>query len=128
MKRVSTSIIGLGIVGGILSFAWSADHFPLYGLSFLPFGIRIFFILDAVLSIIAGVLFILAFRLFTVKIIYLLEIVYWWINYLLLTLTRVLPAPLIGKPLPVTTGPALIAFILDILLIIVSTALYIFIS
>ncbi|QIW24003.1 hypothetical protein EWF20_07455 [Sulfolobus sp. S-194] len=128
MKRVSTSIIGVGIVGGILSFAWSADHFPLYGLSFLPLGIRIFFVLDAVISIIAGVLFILVFRLFTLKIIYLLEIVYWWINYLLLTLTRVLPAPLIGKPLPVTTGPALIAFILDILLVIVSTVLYIFIS
>ena len=128
MKRASISVIGLGIVSGILSFAWSADHFPLYNLSFLPLGIRVFFVFDSILSIVAGILFILAFRLFTVKIIYLLQVVYWWINYLLLTLTRVLPAPLIGRPLPATTGPALIAFVLDILLIITSTALYIMIQ
>ncbi|BFH74095.1 hypothetical protein SJAV_20390 [Sulfurisphaera javensis] len=127
MKRASTAIIGLGAITGILSFAWSADHFPLYNLSFLPFGIRIFFVLDSVLSIVAGILFILSFRLFTIKIIYLLEVVYWWINYLLLTLTRVFPAPLIGKPLPTTTGPALIAFVLDILLIILSTVFYLMI-
>ncbi|WP_338604457.1 hypothetical protein V6M85_06475 [Sulfolobus tengchongensis] len=128
MPRTSVSLLILGIVAGILSFAWTADHLPLYNISFLPIGIRVFFLFDAILSIIAGILFILSFRLFFVKIIYLLEVVYWWINYLLLSLTRILPAPIIGRPLPVTTGPALIAFILDALLIVLSTVLYIFIS
>lgn len=128
MPRVSTFILGISIVSGILSFVWAADHIPLYNFVFLPFAIRAFFIFDAALSIVSGILFILSFRLITIKILYLLEVIYWWINYLLLTLTRVLPAPIIGKPLPVTTGPALIAFVLDILLIIFSTILYIMIN
>ncbi|BDC17539.1 hypothetical protein [Acidianus sp. HS-5] len=113
----------VGIVGGVLSFIWAYDHIPLYNLSFLPYGIRAFFVIDSVISILAGVVMILLFKLAYIKILYILNLVYWWINYLLLTLTRVLPAPLIGKPLPNTGGPALIAFILDILLIIVSTVI-----
>lgn len=128
MPRVSIASLGIGIVSGILSFAWAADHLPLYGLTFLPLPIRIFFVLDSIISIIAGILFILSFRIFTIKIIYLLEVIYWWINYLLLTTTRIFPAPIVGRPLPATTGPALIAFILDILLIILSTTLYILIN
>ncbi|QGA53195.1 hypothetical protein GFS03_00560 [Sulfolobus sp. E5-1-F] len=128
MPRVSISLLVLGVVAGIISFAWTADHLPLYSFRILPFGIRAFFLFDAILSIISGILFILSFRLFSLKIIYLLEVIYWWINYLLLTLTRVLPAPLVGRPLPVTTGPALIAFILDIMLIILSTTLYILVT
>ncbi|AOL16782.1 hypothetical protein BFU36_08770 [Sulfolobus sp. A20] len=125
MTQVSRLSLVLSIIAGILSFAWAFVHIPLYNISFLPFGIRVFFLADGVLAIIAGILFILLFRLVTLKIIYIIEIVYWWINYLLLTLTRILPAPIIGRPLPVTTGPALIAFILDILLIIMSTLIYI---
>ncbi|QXJ31241.1 hypothetical protein [Saccharolobus shibatae] len=128
MPRVSVSLLVVGVIAGIVSFAWTADHLPLYNFRILPFGIRAFFLFDAILSIIAGIFFILSFRLFSLKIIYLLEVIYWWINYLLLTLTRVLPAPLVGRPLPVTTGPALTAFILDIILIILSTTLYIFIT
>ena len=128
MARITAVLLGLGVVAGILSFIWSAIHIPLYNLPFLPTPIRVFFALDGVISIIAGVLFILSFRLFTVKVIYLLEVIYWWINYLLLTVTRVFPAPIINRPLPVTTGSALYAFILDILLIIFSTVLYLFIS
>ncbi|AAK42815.1 hypothetical protein SULI_02600 [Saccharolobus solfataricus] len=128
MPRVSISLLALGVVAGIASFAWTADHLPLYSIRFLPYSIRAFFLFDSILAIIAGILFILSFRLFTLKIIYLLEVIYWWINYLLLTLTRVFPAPLIGRPLPVTTGPALIAFVLDIILIILSTTIYIFLT
>ncbi|ACP49860.1 conserved hypothetical protein [Sulfolobus islandicus Y.N.15.51] len=128
MPKISISLLALGVVAGIISFAWAADHLPLYNVRFLPFGLRAFFAFDSILAIVAGILFILSFRLFALKIIYLLEVIYWWVNYLLLTLTRVLPAPLVGRPLPVTTGPALIAFVLDIILIILSTTLYILVS
>ncbi|MDT7902214.1 MAG: hypothetical protein RRE78_10065 [Acidianus sp.] len=113
----------LGVVGGILSFIWAYDHFPLYNISLLPYGIRLFFVIDSVIAIVAGIIMIMIFKLAYIKILYLLNLVFWWINYLLLTLTRVLPAPLIGKPLPCTGGPTLIAFILDVLLIIVSTVI-----
>ncbi|EWG06805.1 MAG: Hypothetical Protein ASUL_07524 [Candidatus Aramenus sulfurataquae] len=77
------------------------------------------------MAIVAGVLFILTFKLLAFKFVYALELVYWWANYLLLGLTRVLPAPFVGRPLPITTGPALTAFVLDVLLIIVATYIFI---
>ncbi|QXJ34260.1 hypothetical protein [Saccharolobus shibatae] len=105
MPRVSVSLLVVGVIAGIVSFAWTADHLPLYNFRILPFGIRAFFLFDAILSIIAGLLFILSFRLFSLKIIYLLEVIYWWINYLLLTLTRVLPAPLVGTTCFASNSP-----------------------
>jgi hypothetical protein len=80
---------------------------------------------DALLAIIAGILFILTFKLLVFKFVYALELVYWWANYLLLGLTRVLPVPLVGRPLPFTTGTALTAFVLDVLLIVVATYIFV---
>jgi len=45
------------------------------------------------------------------------------VNYLLLTESRVYPAPVLGKPLPAVNSYVIFTFGLDILLIVVLTAL-----
>lgn len=127
MTITRRSLLSFGIVGGVLSFVWAFMHLQLVTSPFLPSAYKSFFLFDSILAIVAGILLILTFRLASFKIIYILELVYWWINYLLLSLTRILPAPLLGKPLPITSGPALYAFILDILLIILTTYIYLLI-
>ncbi len=126
MPEVRTDRLIVGVIGGVLSFVWAYVHLQLWVSPEVPPPFRTFFLIDSVLAIIAGAILLLTFKLFALKVLYVLELVFWWTNYLLLGLTRVLPAPLVGKPLPVTTGPALTAFVLDVILIVVVT--YVFLS
>lgn len=125
MAKVRTTSMSIGIVSGILALIWAYVHLQLVTNPFVPAPFKTFFLFDSILAIVAGILLILTFRLASFQFLYILELVYWWVNYLLLSLTRVLPAPLIGRPLPVTSGPALYAFVLDIILIILITYLFI---
>ncbi|MCY0860007.1 MAG: hypothetical protein OWQ54_06200 [Sulfolobaceae archaeon] len=125
MPKIKTTSLSIGIIAGIVAFIWAYIHLQLTTNPFVPAPFRTFFLADSILAIIAGILLILTFRLAPFQFIYILELVYWWINYLLLGLTRILPAPLVGRPLPVTSGPALYAFIVDIVQIILTTYLFI---
>jgi hypothetical protein len=119
MSTVSTQEKILRIFGGVLLLAWAASHFFLGSalLRHLPLVGQFFFV-DAVLAIVGAVMIFIGIRwLYTPALVFAL------VNYLLLTESRVYPAPVLGKPLPAVNSYVIFTFGLDILLIVVLTAL-----
>jgi len=119
MSTVSTQEKIFRIFGGVLLLAWAALHFFLGSalLRHLPLVGQFFFV-DAVLAIVGAVMIFIGIRwLYTPALVFAL------VNYLLLTESRVYPAPVLGKPLPAINSYVIFTFGLDILLIVVLTAL-----
>ncbi|QKR01050.1 hypothetical protein GWK48_06830 [Metallosphaera tengchongensis] len=96
---------------------WAIIHFYLSTtlIKFLPL-VSYFFILDAVLFLVGGAILLIGLRL-----LYIPTLILTWINYLLLTESRIYPAPILGKPLPAINSFVLGTFVLDIILIVVVT-------
>ncbi|WP_248547272.1 hypothetical protein [Metallosphaera sedula] len=100
---------------------WSVIHFFLSTelLKRLPL-VGEFFIIDAVLMIVGAVVLFVGFRL-----LYLPVLVLDWANYLLLTESRIYPAPVLGFPLPAINSYVIGTFILDVIIVILTTLAYI---
>ncbi|MEM0064539.1 MAG: hypothetical protein QXR57_08555 [Metallosphaera sp.] len=111
----------LRYVGGILMIVWAILHFFLSTslLKRLPI-VGEFFIVDSVLMIIGGIILIVG-----VTSLYIPTLVLNWANYLLLTESRIYPAPVLGIPLPAINQYVIGTFILDIIIIIVTTVVYV---
>ncbi|ABW02302.1 hypothetical protein [Caldivirga maquilingensis] len=117
MSTLSRVYLPVRVISGVLFLVWAGIHLfisiPLVRL--LPV-VGYFFIIDAILAIITAVLLLVG-----VRVMYIPILVYSWINYLLLTESRVFPAPVLGYPLP-TINPVIIAVIvIDIIIIILVT-------
>ncbi len=113
--------LGFRVGGGILSIAWAGIH-TILGLDLMRIMslavVGYFFLIDAVLSIVIAIILLIGF-----KPLFIPALAFWWANYLLLTESRVFPAPVLGFPLHTYNPYVVVAFILDILLIIIVTAL-----
>ncbi|MGC9226200.1 hypothetical protein [Caldivirga sp.] len=96
----------------------------IYGLSILKFpalaGVGLFFIIDAILAIVAA-----AVILLNVSIMFIPVLVYSWVNYILLTESRVFPAPVLGVVIPVIDPSVILVFIIDVILISLVTVLWV---
>ncbi|MEM4079645.1 hypothetical protein [Metallosphaera sp.] len=121
MSNTSTVNGVLRYFGGVLMVVWSVIHFFLSTelLKRLPL-VGEFFIIDAVLMIVGAVVLIVGFRL-----LYLPVLVLNWANYLLLTESRIYPAPVLGFPLPAINSYVIGTFVLDIIIVILTTLAYI---
>ncbi|WP_246263763.1 hypothetical protein [Metallosphaera tengchongensis] len=117
MSNVSSIHKPLRFLGGALMVIWAIIHFYLSTtlIKFLPL-VSYFFILDAVLFLVGGAILLIGLRL-----LYIPTLILTWINYLLLTESRIYPAPILGKPLPAINSFVLGTFVLDIILIVVVT-------
>ncbi|AWR98069.1 hypothetical protein DFR86_11340 [Acidianus sulfidivorans JP7] len=109
------------IISGVVFLAWAGIHLYLSSslLKVLPL-VGGFFIFDSILALVAAILLFINF-----KILYLPILVYSWINYLLLTESRVFPAPVLGYSLPQVNAYVIAALILDVLAIIFVTVTWI---
>lgn len=109
------------IVTGVIFLIWAIIHFYLSTLllKHLPL-VGGFFIFDAILAVIAAI-----FLFINLKILYLPILAYSMINYLLLTESRVFPAPVLGHPLPTINVYVITVIVLDILAIILTTVAWI---
>ncbi|BCU66707.1 hypothetical protein HS7_01440 [Sulfolobales archaeon HS-7] len=107
----------LRYVTAVLFVAWAAIHLYLYSdlIKILPI-VAYFFVIDAILSLIGAVVFIIGLR-----ILYIPSLIFSWANYLLLTESRVYPAPFLGFPLPAINVYVISTLIIDVLLIIIIT-------
>jgi hypothetical protein len=115
---LKTVNIAIRSVIAVLSFIWAGIHLYLFDLQIRAFPLlAYFFLFVAILAIISGIVVILEFKTLMLP-----SLVFWWINYLLLTESRVLPAPVIGHPLPLINIYIISVFGLDILIIILLTA------
>ncbi|BBL46458.1 hypothetical protein MJ1HA_0557 [Metallosphaera sedula] len=121
MSNTSTVNGVLRYLGGVLMVVWSVIHFFLSTelLKRLPL-VGEFFIIDAVLMIVGAVVLFVGFRL-----LYLPVLVLDWANYLLLTESRIYPAPVLGFPLPAINSYVIGTFILDVIIVILTTLAYI---
>lgn len=113
--------IYLRLPAAVLFIAWAVLHM-IYGIDIASIPqLRViggFFIADAVLAIIAAVLVLL-----NVVVMFIPILIYSWINYLLLTESRVFPAPVLGHAIPVIDPTVIAVMILDVVIIILVTAL-----
>lgn len=109
------------IVTGIIFLIWAAIHFYLSTklLAFLPM-VGGFFIFDSILAVIAAAFLFINFRALFLPI-----LAYSMINYLLITESRVFPAPFLGHPLPTINVYVIVTIILDILAITLTTVTWI---
>ncbi|MCG3109045.1 hypothetical protein L3N51_01335 [Metallosphaera sp. J1] len=121
MSNISSINGPLRYLGGALMVIWAIIHFFLSTelLKRLPL-VGEFFIVDSVLMIIGAVVLFVGFRL-----LYLPVLVLDWANYLLLTESRIYPAPVLGFPLPAINSYVIGTFVLDIVTVIVVTLVYI---
>jgi hypothetical protein len=121
MSFVKQLYLPLRLISGILLIGWAIIHLYLSTslIKLLPV-VGYFFIIDSVLALIGAAILFINF-----KILYLPLLVYNWINYLLITESRVFPAPVLGKPLPVINIYVILAMIIDVILIILITVIWI---
>ncbi|ARM74680.1 hypothetical protein [Acidianus manzaensis] len=121
MSVIKSIYSPIRIIGGIVFLAWAGIHLYLSTslLKLLPV-VGEFFIFDSILAIIAAALLIINF-----KMLYLPILVYSWINYILITESRVFPAPVLGYSLPVVNAYVIAALILDVIAIILVTLIWI---
>ncbi|WP_291998910.1 hypothetical protein [Caldivirga sp.] len=114
-------LVYLRVIIGVLFIVWAILHI-IYGLSIIHFLalIGLFFIVDAILSVVAAVLVLL-----NIMVMFIPVLVYSWINYILLTGSRIFPAPVLGYRIPVIDPLVIIVAIIDIALIFLVTALWI---
>ncbi|BBD72373.1 hypothetical protein HS1genome_0762 [Sulfodiicoccus acidiphilus] len=105
------------IVTSALLVIWAGIHFTLGEglLARLPL-VGEFFFVDSVIAIVGAIVLIAGLR-----VLYLPVLVYAWINYLLLTESRILPAPILGEPLPAINEYVIGTFVLDIVIIVLAT-------
>ena len=105
------------VAGGVLLLVWAGLHFFLGSALLRPLPlVGKFFFVDAVLAVIGAATIIIGIRW-----LYIPTLVFALANYLLLTESRVDPAPVLGRPLPAINSYVIFAFGLDILLIVVLT-------
>lgn len=124
-SKVNPAILALRWIGLLGSAFWAGVHIVLAAHVVFPKNTlatevySTFFAFTASLAIVAAAAFILGFRN-----LYLPALVFYVIDFILLTETRTAPALLIGKPLPVNIY-VIESWILDVILIIVSALLWI---
>ncbi|AWR98579.1 hypothetical protein [Metallosphaera hakonensis] len=121
MSSISSIHTPVRYLGGALSVLWAILHLYLSVglLSRLPL-VGQFFIADSILALIAA-----AVLIGGIRIMFLPTVVFYWINYLLLTESRIFPAPVLGHPLPAFNVYVYESLALDAILIIVTTLVYI---
>jgi hypothetical protein len=116
-------LIYIRVVTAIIFLIWAGLHM-IYGLSILKFpalaGVGLFFIIDAILAVVAA-----AVILLNVSIMFIPVLVYSWVNYILLTESRVFPAPVLGVVIPVIDPSVILVFIIDVILISLVTVLWV---
>lgn len=121
MSFVKQLYFPLRVISGALLIVWAVIHLYLSTslVKLLPI-VGYFFIIDSILAIVGAIILFINLR-----ILYLPLLVYNWINYLLLTESRVFPAPILGKPLPVINVYVIEVIIIDIILIALTTVTWI---
>ncbi|AWR95591.1 hypothetical protein [Acidianus brierleyi] len=121
MSLVKQLYFPLRVISGALLIVWAAIHLYLSAslVKLLPI-VGYFFIIDSILAIVGAIILFINLR-----ILYLPLLVYNWINYLLVTESRVFPAPILGKPLPVINVYVIAVIIIDIILIALTTVTWI---
>lgn len=107
------------IFSGVALVVWGILHLFLAEslLRLLPI-VGQFFIADSLLAFVGSVVLLLGLRIF-----YLPTFVFALINYLLLTESRVYPAPVLGRPLPAVNSLVILTFALDVVMIVLLTGL-----
>jgi len=113
----------LRLVTGVIMLVWAGLHLNL-GLTLarhhlLP-TLEYFFFADAALVIVGAVIFFLNLTSLLLPV-----LVLNWANYILLTESRVFPAPVIGRVLPVNSTVVLV-FWMDVAIIVLSTLTWFF--
>ncbi len=121
MSFVKQLYFPLRVICGALLVVWAAIHLYLSTslIKLLPV-VGYFFIIDSILAIVGAIILFINLR-----ILYLPLLVYNWINYLLITESRVFPAPVLGEPLPAINAYVIAVIIIDIVLIILTTIIWI---
>ncbi|WP_216604171.1 hypothetical protein, partial [Acidianus sp. RZ1] len=113
MQKSSIMINSLKGVTGVLFILWAGIHIYLANQILRVLStVGYFFLADSILALIAAMIVIVGIRT-----LYIPVIIYTWINYLLLTESRIFPAPVLGFSLPVYNEYVYIVFGIDIILI-----------